>query len=70
MVGCLDQRGVIGLRWDFDGPLSEKYGKLTAFNGNLYNYNAATDTIVNSGLEIAGTVVAVVFLPPAVRVAD
>ena len=22
----------LGLRWDFDGPLSEKYGKLTAFN--------------------------------------
>jgi hypothetical protein len=44
----------LGLRWDFDGPLSEKYGKLTAFNGNLYSYNAATDTIVNSGLEIAG----------------
>ena len=44
----------LGLRWDFDGPLSEKYGRLTAFNGNLYSYNAATDTIVNSGLEIAG----------------
>ncbi len=24
----------LGLRWDFDGPLSEKYGRLTAFNGN------------------------------------
>ncbi len=22
----------LGLRWDFDGPLSEKYGRLTAFN--------------------------------------
>ena len=22
----------LGLRWDFDGPLSEKYGKLTAFD--------------------------------------
>jgi hypothetical protein len=43
-----------GLRWDFDGPLSEKYGKLTAFNPSLYSYNAATDTITNSGLEIAG----------------
>jgi hypothetical protein len=43
-----------GLRWDFDGPLSEKYGKLTGFNPNLYSYNATTDTIVNSGLEIAG----------------
>jgi Carboxypeptidase regulatory-like domain/TonB dependent receptor len=44
----------LGLRWDFDGPLSEKYGRLTAFNGNQYSYNEATDTIVNSGLEIAG----------------
>ncbi len=44
----------LGLRWDFDGPLSEKYGKLTAFNPSLYSYDAATDTILNSGLEIAG----------------
>jgi hypothetical protein len=43
-----------GLRWDFDGPLSEKYGKLAAFNPSLYSYNAATDTIVASGLEVAG----------------
>lgn len=27
-----------GLRWDFDGPLSEKYGKLTAFDPSKYNY--------------------------------
>jgi hypothetical protein len=44
----------LGLRWDFDGPLSEKYGRLTAFNGSQYSYDAATDTITNSGLEIAG----------------
>jgi len=43
----------MGLRWDFDGPLSEKYGRLTGFNSNLYSYNAATDTITGSGLEIA-----------------
>jgi len=42
-----------GLRWDFDGPLSEKYGKLTGFNPSLYAYDAASDTITNSGLEIA-----------------
>ncbi len=42
-----------GLRWDFDGPLTEKYGKLTAFNPSLYSYDASTDTITNSGLEIA-----------------
>jgi hypothetical protein len=34
-----------GFRWDFDGPLSEKYGKLTAFNPSLYQYDAASDTI-------------------------
>jgi hypothetical protein len=43
----------LGLRWDFDGPLSEKYGRLTDFNANLYSYNAASDTITSSGLEIA-----------------
>jgi hypothetical protein len=44
----------LGLRWDFDGPLSEKYGRLTGFNSNLYSYDAATDTITGSGLEFAG----------------
>lgn len=42
-----------GLRWDIDGPLSEKYGRLTAFDPSLYSYDAGTDTINNSGLEIA-----------------
>jgi len=42
-----------GLRWDYEGPLTEKYGRLTTFNPSLYSYNAATDTITNSGLEIA-----------------
>jgi len=32
----------VGLRWDFDGPLSEKYGKLTAFNPALYKYVPCT----------------------------
>ena len=44
----------LGLRWDFDGPLSEKYGRFTGFNSALYGYNAATDAITGSGLEIAG----------------
>ncbi len=44
----------LGLRWDNDGPLSEKYGRLTGFNSNLYSYNATTDTITGSGLEFAG----------------
>jgi hypothetical protein len=28
----------VGLRWDIDGPLSEKYGKLTAFDPSKYSY--------------------------------
>jgi Carboxypeptidase regulatory-like domain/TonB dependent receptor len=27
-----------GLRWDFDGPLAEKYGRLTAFDPSKYAY--------------------------------
>jgi Carboxypeptidase regulatory-like domain/TonB dependent receptor len=42
-----------GVRWDYDGPLWEKYGRLTGFNPNLYSYDASTDTITGSGLEIA-----------------
>jgi hypothetical protein len=45
----------LGLRWDYDGPFTEKYGRLTAFDPGLYAYNASTDTITNSGLEIAGS---------------
>ena len=44
----------LGLRWDDNGGMTEKYGRLTGFNPSLYSYNAATDTIMNSGLEIAG----------------
>jgi hypothetical protein len=44
----------LGLRYDYDGPLSEKYGRLTGFNSNDYAYNAATDTITGSGLVVAG----------------
>ena len=31
-----------GVRWDFDGPLSEKYGKLTAFSPAAYKYIPCT----------------------------
>ena len=44
----------VGVRWDYDGPLTEKYGNLTNFNPNLYSYNASTGTVLNSGLEVAG----------------
>jgi hypothetical protein len=32
----------VGVRWDFDGPLSEKYGKLTAFDPSRYKYIPCT----------------------------
>jgi hypothetical protein len=44
----------LGLRYDYDGPLKEKYGRLTGFNAADYSYNAGSDTITGSGLEIAG----------------
>jgi hypothetical protein len=44
----------LGLRYDYDGPLWEKYGRLTSFDSKLYGYDAATDTITGSGLEFAG----------------
>ncbi len=31
-----------GLRWDVDGPLSEKYGKLTGFDPSKYSYTQCT----------------------------
>jgi hypothetical protein len=31
-----------GLRWDIDGPLSEKYGKLTGFDPSRYSYVQCT----------------------------
>ena len=43
-----------GLRWDFDGPLSEKYGRLTASIPACIPITRSTDTITNSGLEVAG----------------
>src|SRR5258708_7479191 len=44
----------IGVRWDWDGPLVEKNGMLTNFYPNRYSYNAATDTVTNIGLVVAG----------------
>jgi len=44
----------LGVRYDFNGPLSEKYGKLTNFHPNVYQYNSATDTVTNTGLVVAG----------------
>ena len=44
----------LGLRYDWDGGLSEKYGNLYNFEPSLYSYNATTDSIGNPGFIIAG----------------
>jgi hypothetical protein len=43
----------LGVRYDYDGPLSEKYGNLTNFHPSAYQYNAATDTVTNTGIVVA-----------------
>ncbi|WP_158943701.1 TonB-dependent receptor [Granulicella sp. S190] len=43
-----------GVRYDWDGALTEKNGRIFNFDPNLYNYNATSDTIVNPGFIIAG----------------
>jgi len=44
----------LGLRWDWDGALSEKNGLLTNFYSQDYSYTLSSDTISNIGLVIAG----------------
>jgi Carboxypeptidase regulatory-like domain/TonB dependent receptor len=41
-----------GIRYDFDGPLSEKYGNLFNFNPALYQ--ATASQVINSGFVVAG----------------
>ena len=43
-----------GLRYDWDGGLTEKYGRLFNFDPSSYKYDVTSDTIENSGLIIAG----------------
>lgn len=43
----------VGLRWDWDGPLSEQHGFLTNFYPQTYSYDAASDTFSNIGLVVA-----------------
>ena len=42
------------MRLDYHGGLTEKNGRIFNFDPSLYNYDAATDTIVSNGLIIAG----------------
>ncbi|HVC47645.1 MAG TPA: TonB-dependent receptor [Terracidiphilus sp.] len=43
-----------GVRYDWDGGLTEKYGRIFNFDPKSYEYDASSDTIVSSGLIIAG----------------
>jgi hypothetical protein len=43
-----------GVRYDWDGGLTEKYGRLFNFDAKSYSYDAGSDTITNPGLIIAG----------------
>ena len=44
----------LGLRYDWNGGLTEKYGNLFNFDPSKYSYDAASDTITSSGFIIAG----------------
>ncbi len=44
----------LGLRYDWDGPLTEKNGMLANFDASRYQYDAASDTIIDRGIVIAG----------------
>ncbi len=43
-----------GVRYDWDGGMTEKYGRIFNFDSTLYSYSAGSDTITNPGLIIAG----------------
>jgi Carboxypeptidase regulatory-like domain/TonB dependent receptor len=43
-----------GLRFDWDGGLTEKYGRIFNFDPSRYSYDAATDSIASNGFIIAG----------------
>jgi len=43
-----------GVRYDWDGGLTEKYGRIFNFDPTLYSYSVGSDTITNPGLIIAG----------------
>ncbi len=44
----------LGLRYDYDGPLSEKYGNFFNFDPSRYSYDPVSDVITNDGFIIAG----------------
>jgi carboxypeptidase family protein len=45
---------VYGLRWDWDGPLTEKNGMMTNFYPKTFSYDLTSDSFSNIGLVVAG----------------
>jgi hypothetical protein len=43
-----------GVRYDWDGGLTEKFGRIFNFDPSLYKYDVGSDNIENTGLIIAG----------------
>jgi hypothetical protein len=43
-----------GIRWDYNGGLTEKNGEIYNFDPALYNYDPTTDTLNSNGFVIAG----------------
>ena len=43
-----------GLRFDWNGGLTEKYGRIFNFDPGRYSYDGTTDTITSNGMIIAG----------------
>jgi hypothetical protein len=44
----------IGLRYDWNGAFTEKYGRIYNFDPSLYSYDESTGTITSSGFIVAG----------------
>ncbi len=44
-----------GIRWDYNGGLSEKNGEIYNFDPSKYNYDPTTDTLNSNGFIIAAT---------------
>ncbi len=43
-----------GLRYDYNGPLSEKHGMLTNFHPDAYKYDPVAGVVTSTGLVVAG----------------
>jgi len=44
----------LGLRWDWDGGFTEKYGRIYNFDPSLYSYDENTGTVTSSGFIVGG----------------